>query len=42
MNLLDKFNTMIQKPVKPKGDQTRAEDDETLTPDERAAIARFK
>ena len=39
MNLLEKFNAMIQKPIKPKGDQTAPEDDESLSVEEKRQLA---
>ena len=31
MNLLKKFNALLSTKVKPKGDQTKPEDDETIS-----------
>ena len=39
MSLLEKFNAMLNTTVKPKGEDTEPEDDETLSAEEKRQLA---
>ncbi len=42
MSLLEKFQALIHKPIKPKGEDTEPEDDETLTAAEKRQLAHMR